>query len=107
MYKRQAYLDTELMLVIDSKDINRELNQSMEGLSLIHIYNKYKLPELVDECVIWESGNGDGKNKARQAELNIHRASMDYEFDIDKCTGSGLIKKQTQASIFMLSLIHI
>ena len=41
------------------------------------------------------------KNKARQAELNIHRASMDYEFDIDKCTGSGLIKKQTQASIFM------
>ena len=64
-------------------------------------YNKYKLPELVDECVIWESGNGDGKNKARQAELNIHRASMDYEFDIDKCTVSGLIKKQTQASIFM------
>ena len=28
---RSAYLDTELMLVIDSKDINRELNQSMEG----------------------------------------------------------------------------
>jgi hypothetical protein len=28
---RSAYLDTELMLVIDSNDINRELNQSMEG----------------------------------------------------------------------------
>ena len=39
--------------------------------------------------------------KTRQAELNIHRASMDYEFDIEKCTGSGLIKKQMQASIFM------
>ena len=64
-------------------------------------YNKYKLPESVDECVIGESGNGDGKNKARQAELNIHRARMDYEFDIEKCTGSGLIKKQMQASIFM------
>lgn len=28
---RSAYLDTELMLVIDSKDINRELSESMEG----------------------------------------------------------------------------
>ena len=64
-------------------------------------YNKYKLPELVDECVIGESGKGDVKKKVRQAELNIHRASMDYEFDVKKCTGSGLIKKQTQASIFM------
>lgn len=28
---RSAYLDTELMLVIDSKDINRELSESMES----------------------------------------------------------------------------
>lgn len=70
-------------------------------------YNKYKLPELVDECVIWESGNGDGKNKARQAELNIHRASMDYEFDIDKCTGSGLIKTDAGFYIYVIVVNNI
>ena len=28
---RSAYLDTELMLVIDSEDINRKLSESMES----------------------------------------------------------------------------
>lgn len=99
------FIDNCLKIINDKyikKDIRSIFTSKISDMTLsLPTYNKYKLPELVDECVIWESGNGDGKNKARQAELNIHRASMDYEFDIDKCTGSGLIKKQTQASIFM------
>ena len=99
------FIDNCLKIINDKyikKDIRSIFTSKISDMTLsLPTYNKYKLPELVDECVIWESGNGDGKNKARQAELNIHRASMDYEFDIEKCTGRGLIKKQTQASIFM------
>ena len=57
---RSAYLDTELMLVIDSKDINRELNQSMEGYE--------RVARKADK-----DGSYDNPYNVKQVELSSYR----------------------------------
>ena len=52
------------------------------------IYNRYKLPELVDECVI--KTRGKDIDYIKQVEMNIHRTRRMYEFDMEKCMGRTL-----------------
>lgn len=60
---RSAYLDTELMLVIDSKDINRELNQSMEGYE--------RVARKADK-----DGSYDNPYNVKPVELSAYRESQ-------------------------------
>ncbi len=49
---RSAYLDTEIMLVVDSKDVNRQLKEYMESYEAEAVYVIDKDTEIVPEGVV-------------------------------------------------------
>ena len=82
------------------KDIRSIIMSKISDMTLsLPIYNRYKLPELVDECVI--KTRGKDIDYIKQVEMNIHRTRRMYEFDMEKCMGRGLMKKEAQNSIFI------
>lgn len=61
--------------------------------NFFEIYGRYFTEK--EKCLVIEAC------RIHDIEMNIHRTRRMYEFDMEKCMGRGLMKKEAQNSIFI------
>lgn len=108
IYNQNVDFIDDCLKIINNKYIKKDIRSifmsKISDLTLsLPTYSKYKLPKMVDKYTINESRKdvNNIKKTVRYSELNIHRTSMEYEFDVEKCMGRGLLKTEENDAIFV------